>query len=288
MKHRRWLATAMASLVIAGCASAPRPSPTPAASEPAQPSAGSPAPSAAVPSAAAENLTNGPNPPPGDAVRIDHATLSDDGVTLKLEFVGARDYSPSDPCSAHYFGWAHEADGVLQAKVVDDTPPFPSQPPNFGCDDVGYGHTITIALEQPFTGNRLRDVAGFDHFVRRPEGLVDLILPAGWTADVDQEQVLDRQTVWFRTWARGSSGGTKTGGGVELYQAFGQPADVVDASSGRSVRVNGSAAMLYRDASSGEIVVTWMLGPDGLALVANEADFNTDQLIRLAESITQP
>ena len=96
------------------------------------------------------------DPPPGDAVRIDTAAISDDGSTLTVKFVGGKDYDPADPCTNHYFGWARESEGSLRVKVVDDTPRPTTQTP-VACDAIGYGQTIAIRLDRPFLGSREGD-----------------------------------------------------------------------------------------------------------------------------------
>jgi hypothetical protein len=280
-------AAAAASLVLAGCLGAAPSSrastPVPASAAPgASQAAGRPQPSPTT------GPANGPTPPPGDAVRIDRALLDETGLAVTLEFVGGKDYSPADPCSSHYFGWAREIDGMLQAKVVNDTPTFPSQGGDVMCDAVGYGRRIAIYLPKPYGGTRLRDLAGVDHFVRPPDGLVKLRVPSGWTQDIGQEEPLDHQTLWFRAWTREGADAANGTGLLQLHQAFSAPADIVDATGGRAVKVKGASATLYRNASSGELVVTWMLGRDGLALVANEGDFTANQLIDLAASATRP
>jgi len=273
MKASRLMAAvATLALLALGCASGPSPVPTVAPS----------------PSAVAD-LANGTNPPPGAAVRFDSATLDDSGSMLTLQFTGGKDYSPSDPCSVHYFGWAHESDaGILEAKIVEDTPPFPTLPPNFGCDLVGYGRTVTINLAKPYAGGRIHDLAGADHLIASPRTQVNLDVPAGWTPDVNQEEVLDAGTLWLRTWTHTDANPAAGTGVLQLHQAFGGPANIIDASGGEPAKVNGTPATVWRSASSGELVVVWMLGPDGLALVGNKADFTIDQLIDLAEAATRP
>jgi hypothetical protein len=243
-----------------------------------------------IPSAAQspENPANGPNPPPGQALRLDHVALSDDGRAIALEFTGARPYKPDDPCSAHYFGWAHEFDGVLQMKVVDDTPPFPPMPEGFGCDAVGHGRTITVELEQPFQGGRAHDLAGVDHLLRPPEGLVDLPLPDAWTLLSESQNIDSPDLQWARIWIGGGEVGDGGRGRVQLIQTFDGSTVASGGDEVRDVEVNGNPARLFRHPPTGELLLVWRLDDDGLALVANEADFPIDQLIELAESVSRP
>jgi hypothetical protein len=256
---------------VSGCALAPAPSRT------AEPSA---APSL-------ETTANGPNPPPGQARRIDDVTLSDDGRTVILEFVGGKPYDPGNPCSTHYFGWAHEVDGTLEVKVVDDTPPFPGVAENIACTDEGYTKHIPIELEQPFLGFKVHDAAGYVHFVRSPpQAAVLPAAPAGWTL-LEERGVEESPTGrWQQTWAAPGGGDPRTSRGrVTLYQAFGGPASVSGGQEISAVEVGGEMAVLYRQRDVGELVLVWSTGGDGFALVANDADFTPEQLIDLAERI---
>jgi hypothetical protein len=242
-------------------------------------------PSAAAPTA---DAATGPNPPPGTAVRFDDAILADNGTTLTLRFIGGKEYDASDPCSNHYFAWAREDRGTLDAKIVDDTPPF-GQPPEtpMACPAIGYSRTITFELAGPFRGARIHDLAGYDHFVRRPLGAANLTIPAGWKP-LDEGDVEESPTGrWRQSWTNGEVGEANKGR-IDLYQAFGGPANVSGGAEQRQVEVNGGAATLYRAPDVGELVLVWTLGDDGLALVVNEADFPIDAAIALAETVTLP
>ena len=256
------------ALALAGCAEPDGPTPTPS------------------PSA---NPGNGPMPPVGDAVRFDEVTLSEDGWMLTLTFVGGREYNPRDPCSSHYFGWAHERDGFLEAKIVDDTPPFPNADPNIGCDAMGHGRVVTIDLDSPYRGFRVDDLAGSVHFLRRPDGLAEFATPPGWVL-VRESDVQESPTGrWLREWTRGEE--PRNGpsiGKIALYQSFGGPAGVSGGEEVSSVRVNGADAVLYRAALDVELVLVGMVGKDGMALVVNEADFPMERAIELAESVIAP
>ena len=240
------------------------------------------------PSATSGSPANGPDPPPGRAIGIDEAALSPDGTALTVRFTGGKDYDPSDPCSARYLGWAHETDGVLEVKVVDDTPPFAAPAPS--CPAIGYSRSVTIELDTPFTGERVRDLAGGILFVRRPGELAELSkVPAGWTL-LSEGSVAESPTGrWRQTWTAG--GGPDPGsskGKIELYQAFDGPAGVGGGGEVRHVEVNGAPATLYRYPPDPELVLVWILGKDGMGLVVNETDFPVDQAIELAESVKLP
>jgi hypothetical protein len=264
---------AVAVLAI-GCSSPPGPAGASPGQTPASPGT--------------ENPANGPNPPAGDGVRIDSASISDDGTAITVQFVGGKDYVPGDPCSHHYFGWANETDGVLEVKVVDDTPQAPLQE-GTACDALGYGRTVTIELDRAFGGSRVHDAAGYVHFVRPPEGLADITVPAGWTLATQSDVQESPTGRWQRTWTMGGAANPATSKGkIDLYQAFGGPAGVTGGDEVRQVQVNGAPATLYRSAPDGELVLVWMVDSDGMALVVNETEFPVEKAIELAEGLTLP
>ncbi len=228
-------------------------------------------------------------PPAGEPVRVQTIVLSPDGSAVTVTFVGAKAYDPTDPCSAHYFGWAGEVDEELEVKVVDDTARQPGATAPT-CDLVGFTRAITIDLARPYTGWRANDLAGDMHFVRRPPGSVELTtLPTGWTLQLERDVEESPTGRWQRTWTQGGSSNVPTSKGkVDLYQAFGSPADVTGGEEVRSVLVNGRGATLYRSAPDGELVLVWKLGDDGLALVVNETDFPLAEAIKLAEGAAVP
>ena len=268
-------AAALLCVLLAGCG-APVPSLTPAGSSgPAtQPD------SLALPSQTVSS-------PAGLLVPFDSAVLMDGNRVLTLHFVGGRLYSASDPCSRAYAGWAQRDGDVLDAAVVDVTPPPPGGP--IACTLEGYDRTVSIPLAQPYLGSRVQDRAGDVHFVRQPAGLVELHgLPASWLlrseGDVKGSPTSGR---WLRTYsplAQPDTGTSKNK--LDFYQAFDGPADVSGGDAEQAVSVNGQTATLYRSTTDGELVLDWMLGTNGLALDANEADFSVAQLIQFAESAT--
>ena len=242
------------------------------------------------PSLSAEPLTvteNGPNPPDGAAVRFDKATLNADRTALTLEFVGGREFDPANPCTNHYFGWAHESDGVLEAKIVDDTPREPGATP-VACDAMGFTRRLQVTLERPYDGFRVDDLAGYVHFLRSPDGLARLAgLPPGWTLARESDVQESPTGRWQRTWTR-DDGASQLGNSkdtIDLLQAFEGPVRTTGGDEQRQVEVNGTPGVLYRHAPSGELVVVWTIGDDGFALVVNEADFPIEAAIELAESV---
>lgn len=280
------LALAVALFLAACSASAPAatggPSaPSPAAS-PSTPTESAPA-ASATPTPVVEPLSWPPQPTRDQRyVGISKLTLSEDGSRIALEFVGARAYSPDDPCSADYTATAAVVDGVLEVGVTRSRPPRPGEPP--ACDSMGYGRSLAVSLDEPFTGTVWRDLTGYLHFLAPPEGLVELTgLPDGWELRAERDVEESPTGRWERTYSPDASL-TDESRRVVLYQSFDGPVDVTGGTEERQVTVNGQPAILYRWPPNGELVLVWRLGNDGLALVAYEQEISIEELIDLAES----
>lgn len=285
------IAVPVLALAIAGCgAVVPTASPEPpSAVDPTPPTSGvSPVPSALSGSTSTPGPTS--TPPPGAGTRFDSATLSADGKTLTLAFVGGQAFSLTNPCSAAYTAWAEVVGDVLRAAVVNVTPVLPTLPPSVSCDAVGYGRTASVELPAPFEGSRVEDLAGYVHFVRPPEGLAELTgLPGDWQLRSQHDVEESPTGRWLRVYAPTADpplDGSK--GHVDFYQSFGGAANVSGGDERRDVTVDGKPALLYRNPPDGELVLVWLLEGNGMALVANEADFSADALIELAASARLP
>jgi len=201
--------------------------------------------------------------------------------------VGGREYDPANPCSNHYFGWAHEANGILQAKIVDDTPRASGEAP-VACDAVGFSRRVQVRLAQPFDGFRVDDLAGYVHLLRSPDGLAELTgLPPGWTlvgeSDVQESPTGRWQRRWTRDAAEAEPANSKDT--IDLYQSFDGPVNTTGGEEQRQIEVNGEPGLLYRQAPPGELVLVWSIEGDEFALIVNEADFPIDAAIELAESV---
>lgn len=237
----------------------------------------------AAPSPEPTLLTTGPH------VRIDAALLSDDSRVLTLTFTGGPEYVADDPCTRAYAGHAEDAAGVLEAEVMDVTPPR-SLPSGSACIALGYPRTVTVTLATPFLGSRLDDRAGFILFLRRPSGLIEIKgLPSAW--QLRSEHTLTESPIarWERIYSLDATpGGYTEVGELDLYQSFGSPmliggGDAVT----KPVQIGDLPGLLYGPDGSGEIVLTWQFDRDGLELVANTADFTPEALIALAETATR-
>ncbi len=280
----------VAALILAGCSgSVPTPTSSPSMSSPqASPStAPGTAPSPSTTPAAVAGLPSWPPQPDRDFryVPIDKLTLSEGGRHLSLDFVGAREYAADDPCSAEYKASVTVVDGVLEVGVEESRRPAAAE--GTLCDAMGYARNLQVDLQEPFTGSVWRDLNGYLHFLAPPDGLVELAgLPDGWLLRAQRDVEESPTGRWERTYSPDPS--PSPARSVVLYQSFDGPVNVTGGDEAPDVVVNGQPATLYRWPPTGELVLVWRLGNDGLALVAYEQQFSVDELIALAESATLP
>ncbi len=231
-----------------------------------------------------------PEPPADQQTRVDDATISADGRTLTLSFTGGLAYTPGDFCSTDYAPWVATAGPDLQVAVV--LVPHPDQataPPNVACAAVGHGYTFHLLLPAPFTGSTVHDVAGGTLWVRPPSGLAEpQVLPSGWQLQWSGDEPAAEPPLWVRVYAPAGShvtGSNRGRGQLDLYQAFGAATQIGGGPERSTVQIGGSPGVLLREPESGELLLQWMVGPDGVALVGNEADMTLDQLLAIATAI---
>jgi hypothetical protein len=98
-------------------------------------------------------------PVPSGPISFDDVVLSEDGRTLRVEFIGGRVFDHADPCSMAYEATAQIVGEELEIGIYARRHPMPL-PPNTGCDAMGHLRTVSIELEQAFTGTTVRDLAG--------------------------------------------------------------------------------------------------------------------------------
>lgn len=231
-----------------------------------------------------------PEPPAGQRTRVDDATISADGRTLTLLFTGGPAYTRDDFCSTDYAPWVAAAGADLEVAVVlVRHPDQATAPPNGACADVGYRYTFHLRLPAPFAGSTVHDLAGGTLWVRPPPGLVEpQALPSGWQLRWSGDEPAAEPPLWVRVYApadshvAGSNGGR---GQLDLYQAFGAATQVGGGPERRAVEIGSSSGVLLRDPGSGELLLQWMVGSNGVALVGNEADMTLDQLLAIAAAV---
>lgn len=269
----RWSAIAVLALSAAACSSSPG---APAASpKPYEQSFGPDYP---------------PQPPAGQRTRVDDASISADGRTLTVGFTGGLAYTPADFCSTDYQPWVAAAGADLEVAVTQLAhPDQATAPPNGACADVGHGYTFHLLLPAPFAGSTVHDLAGGTLWVRSPSGLVEpQSLPQGWKLAYSGDEPAAEPPLFVRVYAPPGSHVTGDNGGrgqLDLYQAFGAATRIGGGPERSTVQVGAGQGVLLREPATGEMLLQWMVGPDGVALVGNEADMTLDQLLAIARSV---
>jgi hypothetical protein len=222
-------------------------------------------------------------------VPISSLVLAADHRHITIDFVGSHEFVPGNPCSIEYEALTNVVNGVLEIGVLPKAGVLPDAGPTaVTCDDLGYPRTLNVVLDAPFSGTRWHDRTGYLHFLAPPNGLVELTgLPAGWVLRKGRDVEESPAGRWERTYSPDASlaDPTRT---VVLYQTFDGSVPVTGGEEVTQVQVNGRAATLYRYAPSGELVLVWQLGSNGLGLVAFEQEFSQGELIALAESARGP
>ena len=155
-----------------------------------------------------------------------------------------------------------------------------TMPPNAACAAVGHRYTFHLLLPTPFAGSTVHDLAGGTLWVRPPPGLVEpQALPSGWQLRWSGDEPAAQPPLWVRVYAPADSHVTGSNGGagqLDLYQAFGAATQIGGGPERRTVQIGGSPGVLLREPASGELLLQWMVGSNGVALVGNEADMTLD------------
>lgn len=240
--------------------------------------------------AATSQLISDENAPVSDRpVSFENVVLADDGRSVRVDFIGGKEFDPDNPCSLAYRGTAEVVGEELEIGIYAEQHPTPL-PPDTGCDLIGYPRTLALHLDEPFTGSVVRDLAGQVFMLAPPAGLAHIgALPEGW--DLRREgNILGSSTPrWERVWSPDPDPWPAEGDSMlSLYQAFGGPVNTTGGDPQPAVEVNGQSATFYLHPPTGEMVVVWGLGDDELALVGNLNDFSQDEFLALAESVTLP
>lgn len=222
-------------------------------------------------------------------VSFENVVLADDGRSVRVDFVGGKEFDPDDPCSVAYHGTTEIVGEELEIGIYAEPHPTPL-PPDTGCAAMGYSRTLTLNLDEPFTGSVVRDLAGQVFLLAPPAGLAEIgALPDGW--ELRREgNVLGSSTLrWERVWSPDPDPRPGQGDSMlTLFQAFDGPVNATGGDRQPPVEVNGESATFYLHPPTGEMVVVWGFGDDELALVGNLNDFSQDEFIALAESVTLP
>ncbi|MGH8871761.1 MAG: hypothetical protein ACRDWS_07300 [Acidimicrobiia bacterium] len=234
----------------------------------------------------AASIGNGP-PPSDRVVAIDTIELSSDGRVVTLGFVGSAAYVEEDPCTASYVGRARVIEGVLEAAVVVDIAMMAhgDVTPDLACETIGYGRHTAVELPQAYTGIVVRDLAGFTRFLARPDGSIEIgRLPPEWELRSESDLPESPTGRWMRTYSPVPIP-RRDDPRLELIQSFDAPAGVSGGEEQSPIAVGNVEGLLYRDPPSGDLVLVWRPGSDGLAIAVNERDFTIAELVDLAAGI---
>ena len=220
----------------------------------------------------------------GTATPIDAVSIADGGHSIHVDFVGGKEFAPDDPCSVAYEAEAQVAGETLEIGVFPLRHPI-ALPPHHACEMIGYSRELDVKLDQPFRGTRVWDRSGQLLLLEAPLGLVTInALPDGWLLRREESLASSPTGRWSRTYSpiedpdHGDSW-------VQLIQAFGADADVTGGNKQPDVEITGVRATYYLHTPSGEMVLVWRIGADGVALVGNLQDFTEEQFLQLAASV---
>lgn len=228
-----------------------------------------------------------PQPREGGPVRIDSVTVAADGLSVRVDFTGGAEFSVDDPCTVAYEAEARIDGDTLDLAVFALRHPT-ALAPGMACDLIGYHRTIDVGLERRFEGQRVDDQAGQILLLGAPDHLAEITgLPAGWLLRREESLPESPNGRWSRTYSP-MADPANDDSWVQLIQSFGSPANVSGGDVQPDVMVRGIRATYYLHEPSGEMVLVWSLGDDGVALVGNLRDFTEDEFIQLAESVEPP
>ena len=244
------------------------------------------APGSAAPRPDRVDPTDGvpPGPEPVQATPIQGVDIAPDGLSVRVTFVGSAEFDPANPCTHAYEARAMVAGDELQIGIFARPHPL-DLPRNAACELIGYPRTLLVQLDEPFHGTSVRDLAGPLILLERPAGLYEISgLPQGWFLR-SEESLPDSSTGrWSRMFSPVAEPGP-TDSSIQVIQAFGGPANTIGGDIQPPVLINGVQATFYLHAPSGEMVLVWTIGDDGVALVGNLRDFSTDEFVELARSV---
>jgi hypothetical protein len=217
-------------------------------------------------------------------VLIDEWTFSTDRRSITVMFTGGPEWDADDLCSIDYQGTA-AIDGEELDISITGIRPHGSPPGGVACPALSMRRSLTLELTEPFKGNQLHDLAGQIFFLQRPAGLVEITgLPVGWLQRSSTSLKGSPTGSWQRVYSPLNIPGPEDRQ-VKLIQTFGAPAGVTGGQRQPDVSVNGEPATFYLSAPTGDMILDWELGSDGIALEGDLRDFTPEQFTALAESV---
>ncbi len=238
--------------------------------------------------AAAPLPTRGePAPVPTGPVSFENVILADDARSVRVDFIGGPEFDPADPCSIAYEAAVEIVGDELEIGIYAQPHPQPL-PPDTGCSAVGYSRTLTIELEEPFTGTVVRDLASHTLLLEPPPGLAQIgDLPQGWELRREGNILGSATPRWEQVWSPDPD--PRPAGGdsmLTLIQALDGALQATGDERGRPVEINGGEGALSLHPPTGSMVLVWSIGDDELLLEGYRSDFSEAEFIALAESVT--
>ena len=226
-------------------------------------------------------------PVPDGPVRFENVVLADDGRSVRVDFIGGREFAPDDPCSVAYEGTAEVVGDELEIGIYTIQHPVPL-PPDQACDAMGHPRSLVLQLVEPFEGTTIRDLAGQVLFLEPPPGLAIVgLLPDGWDLRREGNVLGGSVPRWERVWSPDPDPWPAEGDSMlTVFQAFGGPVETTGADPQASVQINGREAAYWFHPPTGEMVLAWSLGGDGFALAGYRRDFSEAEFIELAQSVS--
>jgi hypothetical protein len=240
-------------------------------------------PAASTPSSGLAAATPAPS-----VLGLDRVTLSADGRSLDVTFVGAAPMADQKPCGADYVHSESIVDATLEVTVTQVASRMGACPLT---ELVCCERTFTVDLPVESRVDRVRDMgrraarmdqpsAGL-YFLERPDGVLDLNgLPEGWS-------MVREQADWGGTWTRfyGSTrGSSQDSAGLEFRAWFDGELNSEPEYLQPSVQVNGHEAEYSKYDDTGEIALQWMDRALALMLLGLQRDFAIEDLVALAET----
>lgn len=230
-----------------------------------------------------------PAPVPSRPLSVETVVPAADGRSVRVDFTGGQTFDPANPCSVAYEAMAEVVDGELEIGMYARPHPMPLAP-GTACDAMGHARTLTIELDEPFTGTVVRDLAGYTILLQAPTGLAQIgALPEGWELRREGNVFGSATPRWEQVWSPDPDPWPAEGDSmVTLFQAFGGPVDATGGELGNPVMINGQDAALSLHPPTGSMVLVWSIGRDELALAGYRSDFSEAEFMALAESVTLP
>lgn len=233
----------------------------------------------------------------GTPAHLEGFTFSDDRRSVEVEFRGRPEFDPQDPCSAAYRGTTAVVGDRLEVGVYAEQHLLPI-PTGLECDEARdpetgaiQHRTLTLQLTEPFNGSEFHDLSGQVILLEPPDDMAVIgDLPEDWRPQQESSYGGSMTPHWLRLYSPTPGGWENNEGLLEITEGFGGPVEhfeLFEPDQVETVVINGQDAT-FSTYSGGRIQVEWSIGDDGLLMSGNLTDFNQEEFIALAESVSIP